>query len=125
MQFFTSEWSVKRNAKRLRKALQKRGRELQYTRCLDLVAQLYGFAHFSEFKESTWNAPPSPLDEDVDDQTLEERFEHQEGVMAEAGFADIAGLVLDELNPTGRKRSTTFDDSTDKFAHEPDSGKAS
>jgi hypothetical protein len=121
MRFITSEWCVKRNARRLKKALQQHGRELQYTKCLDLIAKLYGFAHFSELKLAIWNAPTSLLDEDVDDLTLEERFQQQERVMAEAGFADIAGPLLDEVNPTGRrKRSTAFDDTADELAHEPD-----
>jgi hypothetical protein len=121
MRFITSEWSVKRNARRLKNALQRHGRELQYTKCLDLIAKLYGFAHFSELKRVVGNAPTSPLDDDVDDSTLEKRFQRQERVMAEAGFADIAGPLLDELNPTGRrKRSTAFDDTADEIAHEPD-----
>lgn len=117
MRFFTPEWNVKRNARRLKKALQQHGRELPHTRCLDLMARLYGFAHLSELKNTIWDTPLSLFDEDVDDQTLEERFQHQEGVMAEAGFADIAGLVLDVVNPTGRgSRPTISNDPADEFA---------
>lgn len=121
MRFITSEWSVKRNARRLKKALQQHGRELQYTKCLDLVAKLYGFAHFSELKVAYRYASRSLLDDDVDDGNLEERFQQQERVMAEAGFADIAGPLLDELNPTGRRKpSTALDDTAGEIAHEPD-----
>lgn len=105
MRFFTHAWNAKRHAKRLKKVLERHGRELRYTACLDLVARLYGYAHFSELKYSVWDGPASALDDDVDDQTLEARFLYQECVMAEAGFADIAGAVLDEVNPTGRGNS--------------------
>jgi hypothetical protein len=121
MRFITSEWRVKRNARRLKNALQQHGRELQYTKCLDLIAKLYGFVHFSELKVALRYAPTSLLDDDVDDGTLEERFQQQERVMAEAGFADIAGPLLDELNPTGRRKlSTVFDASADEIARQPD-----
>ncbi len=102
MRFFTPERKTKRQARRLKNALRQHSRELPYTRCLDLVARLYGFAHFSELKHSIQDMPFTPLDEDVDDETLEARFQYQERVMDEAGFADIAGAVLDEVNPTGR-----------------------
>jgi hypothetical protein len=121
MFFITSEWSVKRNARRLKNALQRHGYELQYIKCLDLIAKLYGFAHLSELKVAFRYAPTSPLDDDVDDGTLEERFQQQERVMAEAGFADIAGPLLDELNPTGRRKpSTVFDATADGIARQPD-----
>jgi hypothetical protein len=116
MRFFTPEWNTKRHAKRLKKVLKQHGRDLSYTKCLDLTAQLYGCAHFSELKNSTWDAPLSPFDEDVDDETLEARFHYQERVMAEAGLADIAGLVLDEVNPTGRGNRPAIFDDADEFA---------
>jgi hypothetical protein len=59
----------------------------------------------------------SPLDEDVDDETLDARFQYQERVMAVAGLADIAGFVLDEVNSTGRgNRPAILDDAADEFA---------
>ena len=60
------------------------------------MARLCGFANFSELKNSTWDGPLSPLDEDVDDETLDARFQHQERVMAEAGLngaVDAGGAV--------------------------------
>jgi hypothetical protein len=109
--YFVPESITKKRAKRLRKVLKRHGRDLSHAKCLDLMARLYGYAHFSELKNSTWDGPWSPLDEDVDDETLEARFQYQERVMAEAGLADIAGLVLDEVNPTGRiNRPAIFDD---------------
>lgn len=102
MRFLTPSWRAKQRAKRLKKVLQQHGRDLRYTQCLDLMARLYGFANFSHLNSTTRDEPLSHFDEDIDDKTLEARFQHQERVMAEAGFADIAGLVLDEVNPTAR-----------------------
>lgn len=111
MRFFTPEWNVKRKAKRLKKALNKYGQEASYTRCLDLMARMYGFAHFSEMKHAVVDCDLSPFDEYVDDQTPEVRFLQQERVMADAGFADVAGAVLDEVNPTDRQCLAIFDES--------------
>ncbi len=111
MRFYTADWNAKRRAKRLKRALNEHGHDLPYTRCLDLMARLYGFANFSHMKRTEWSGPPSPFDDSVDDETLEARFQKQERVMAEAGFADVAGAVLDAVNPTGRgKRLTAMDD---------------
>ncbi|KQT12900.1 MULTISPECIES: glyoxalase superfamily protein [unclassified Bradyrhizobium] len=106
MRFFTSETRIKRDAKRLMKSLARHGQELKYTKCLDLMARLHGFSHFQEWKRTVLDGPLSTFDEDADDEAVEARFQHQECVMAEAGFAAIAGVVLDEVNPTGwRKQS--------------------
>lgn len=111
MRFYTFEWNAKRRAKRLTKVLKAHGRDVSYIGCLDLMARLYGFAHFADLKNSIWNGPLSAFDEDVDDNTLEHRFLYQERVMAEAGVGDIAGVVLDQVDPTGRgHRATPFDD---------------
>jgi hypothetical protein len=116
VRFFTTERNTKRHARRLKNTLRQHGRELPYTRCLDLVARLYGFAHFSEQKSSVQDMPLTPHDEYVDDETLEARFQYQECVMAGAGFADIAGAVLDEVNPTGRgNRSATFEEEPNRL----------
>jgi hypothetical protein len=108
VRFYTTEWNTKRHARRLKKALRQHSYEMPYTRCLDLMARLYGFSHFSELKNTVSKAILSPLDDDVDDEALEARFQHQERVMAEAGFADIAGAVLDQVEPTGRGNGAVF-----------------
>lgn len=77
MRFYTPNWNVKRRAKRLKRALKKHGHDLPYTSCLDLMARLYGFAHFAHMKCSEWNGTLSPFDESVDDETLEARFQKQ------------------------------------------------
>jgi len=120
MRFYTPNWNVKRRAKRLKSALEKHGHQLTYTRCLDLMARLYGFAHFAEMKHSEWPGPPSQFDEHVDDETLEARFQKQERVMAEAGFANVAGAVLDTINPTGRgnRQIAISKDESDQIADE-------
>lgn len=119
MRFYTNEANLKRRAKRVKKALKQHGHVLPHTRCLDLMARLYGFAHFVEMKRSVENGPLSPFDEDVDDATLEARFQQQERVMADAGFGDVAGVVLDEVNPTGRSnRSSAHDEDADHLSME-------
>ena len=101
MRFYTPEWNVKRRAKRLKKVLRTHGYDVSYTACLDLMARLYGFAHYRELQHAIGGQPLSLFDEYVDDETLEGRFLHQELVMAEEGLAEIAGAVLDDVNPTG------------------------
>jgi len=86
-------------------ALREHGRELRYTKCLELLARLYGYSSHFELVRSEGCEPVSPYDDEIDDAALEARFCHQERVMAEAGLADISGLILDEVNPTGRKIS--------------------
>jgi hypothetical protein len=104
MRFFTNEKRVKRDAKRLRKSLGRHGYELKHVECLDLMARLHGFSRFTEWKSTVCDGPLSLFDEDADDAVVEARFQHQERVMAEAGYADVAGAVLDEVNPTGLHR---------------------
>jgi len=110
MHFFTYEKRIKRDARRLRNSLARYGHDLKYTKCLDLMARLHGFVHFSQWQNTIWDGPLSPFDDDADDETVEARFQHQERVMAEAGFADVAGAVLDEVNPTGRRKSMLCSD---------------
>lgn len=87
----------------MKNALAKHGYVLQYIRCLDLMARLYGFADFHHWKHTAWDGPLGPFDEDLADGNYEARFQRQERLMAEAGFASVAGLVLDEVNPTSRR----------------------
>lgn len=108
MQFFTYETSIKRDARRLKNSLARYGHDLKYAKCLDLMARLHGFAHFSGWQNATWDGSLSLFDEDADDDTVEARFQHQERVMAEAGFTAVAGVVLDEVNPTGRHKPSTL-----------------
>ncbi|MDO8981319.1 MAG: hypothetical protein Q7V17_19040 [Afipia sp.] len=112
MRFYTTDWNAKRHAKRLKKVLRRYGHDVSYTSCLDFMARLYGFANFAELKRTTADQPLSAFDDDVDDGILEIRFQYQESVMAEAGFADIAGAVLDEIKPTSLRNgpATGFND---------------
>jgi hypothetical protein len=114
MRFHTPDWNVKRHAKRLKKDLRAHGYDVSYTDCLNLMARLYGSAHFSELQKSSWDVPLSAFDVSVDGETLKACFMHQERVKAQAGFADIAGAVLDEVNETGRgNRPAMFDETAE------------
>lgn len=119
MRFITEETRIKRDAKRIKKSLARHGFELRHVECLDLMARLHGFSRFTEWKSTACDGPLSAFDEDVDDAVLEARFQHQERVMAEAGFTDIAGTVLDEVNPTGRHKQQL--QSGDEFADDASS----
>jgi len=106
--FAAPVWFLKRSTKRLRRALRARGHDLPYTRCLDLIARLYGYSDYPDFYRSASLEPLSKLDHDLDDAALEARFAHQELVMTEAGFGPIAGALLDEVDPTDNKQSGSF-----------------
>lgn len=93
----------KRRARHLKKILQRYDHELRHAICLDLMARLHGFAHFTELKRSSAGRPLSLFDAAIDNQSLDARFQHQGLAMANAGFGEIAGALLDELNPTGRQ----------------------
>ncbi|WP_371422022.1 hypothetical protein [Tardiphaga sp.] len=112
MRFYTTDWNAKRHAKRLKEVLSRYGHDVSYTSCLDLMARLYGFANFAEMKRMAADQPLSTFDDDVDDGILEIRFQYEVCVMVETGFADIAGAVLDEVNPTSLRSGPTagFDD---------------
>ena len=101
MRFVTTINRVKRSAKRMRKALREHGQDLSYAACLNLVSQIYGYSHFRELQMQDGREPFSAFDLYVDDATLEARHSHQELIMASAGFGDIAGDVLDKVDPTG------------------------
>ena len=112
MRFYTTDWNAKRHAKCLKKVLSRYGHDVSYTRCLERMARLYGFANFAELKRTTADQPLSAFDNDVDDDILEIRFQYQVCVMVDTGFADIAGAVVDEVNPTSLRSGPTagFDD---------------
>lgn len=103
MRFYTTVWNVKRQAKRLKKVLKRLKYDVSYTACLDLISRLYGFSNFAELKRTSSDQPLSAFDDDVDGDLLEARFQYQERVMIEAGFSDVAGIVLDEVDPTSSR----------------------
>jgi hypothetical protein len=76
MRFYTTDWNAKRHAKCLKKVLSRYGHDVSYTRCLELMAHLYGFANFAELRRSALDQPPSAFDNDVDDDILEIRFQY-------------------------------------------------
>ena len=86
----------------MKRALARFGQDVQYNRCLDLSSRLYGYKDYREVALTDGYWLFSPADENVDDATVEARFYHQEQLMEAAAFRDIAGIVLDEVNPTAR-----------------------
>lgn len=108
MRFVANTDFVKRKAKHLRKHLRRYGHDLFHAQCLDLMARMYGFKHFRDLQQNEGCEPAGVLDERVDDVTLETRYLQQEQVMAEAGFGNIAGPILDAVNPTGEFLRSTI-----------------
>jgi ActR/RegA family two-component response regulator len=102
MRFVTPLWRAKKCAKRLKRSFNERGRTVSYSECLHLVARLYGYTHYLEMQRSENGTHWSAFDNQVEISELEKRYRHQERMMIEAGFADIAGDVLEAVNPTGR-----------------------
>lgn len=76
MRFYTTDWNAERHTKCLKKVLSRYGHDVSYTRCLELMAHLYGFANFAELRRSALDQPPSAFDNDVDDDILEIRFQY-------------------------------------------------
>lgn len=105
MRFVTTTRFAKARAKCLKKVLREYGRGLPYSACLELTARLFGYSNYHELHKTEGYKPVSPFDEHIGKTTLEKRFSYQEYVLAEAGFADIAGSVLDKVNPTGCRRT--------------------
>ncbi|SPP92845.1 glyoxalase superfamily protein [Bradyrhizobium vignae] len=98
---------VKRVATRMKKLLRTQGVHITHMEALDLSVQLLGFADWTEFCRRDLNAPLSPSDEQLSDEAFVARDDFQMEVLAEAGFAKYARLVLDVTNPTGARLGRT------------------
>jgi hypothetical protein len=103
------EW-FKKKAKRLRAAI---GREsMTYASALNLLARVYGYSHFSEFREHRMMDRTSPTlwDEELDADTLaERRFMQVSAVTAMLGGSQEEATCLLErvaVSETPRSRAT-------------------
>lgn len=96
-----SEKRVKRCAKRMQKILDMIGIDLRYTACLELAAQLHGFADWYHFLQRDLDAPLDLLDEDLTEADFAARDMFQMGVLQAAGLGEVARELLDRANPTG------------------------
>jgi hypothetical protein len=91
---------VKMLAKRLKRSLAGRGIEMKLAVCQNVVARLYGYAHYNEMQR-TQTTHPSVRDLDVDAETAAALRQYQMSVLTQAGFGDVADALLDEIAPIG------------------------
>jgi hypothetical protein len=91
---------VKMLAKRLKRSLAARGIEMKLSVCQNLVARLYGYAHYHEMHR-TQVACLSVRDLEIDADTAAACRQYQKGVLTQAGFGDVADALLDEIAPIG------------------------
>lgn len=97
-----SEDRIKRNAKRLKRALCALGFEVTLSRCQDLSAQMVGLNDFHDYRTRSLHSPLSPYDEDLSDRDLAARFALQLAALSAAGYSAVATALLDRVNPTAR-----------------------
>lgn len=64
----------KRKAKRLKSALKEAGYDVRLQKCLELVAQMYGYANHHELHYSVDGITCSPDDEAIDEAMFAARF---------------------------------------------------
>jgi hypothetical protein len=87
-------------AKRLKRSLTARGIETRLGDCQNLVARLYGYAHYNEMHR-TQAASLSVRDIEIDTDTAAACRQYQNGVLTEVGFGDLADALPDEIAPIG------------------------
>ena len=91
---------VKMIAKRLKRSLAVRGIEMRPTMCQNLAARLYGFSNYRDMyfnQDECLNI--CDLEDDPD--TAAACHQYHKTVLTQAGFGDIADVLLDEITPVG------------------------
>jgi hypothetical protein len=68
---------AKRAAKSLQRQLSVHGEETSLPSCQNVVARMYGYAHWHELTSNVGKADPSPDDETSDQETIDRRFAQQ------------------------------------------------
>ncbi len=91
-------------AKSLKRALAARGREIGLRKCEELFAKMTGYAHWHELRIATARITvPFAKDPEVGEAEAAARREQFVSRLSEhAGLSrDVAGDIVDELQPTG------------------------
>lgn len=91
---------VKMISKRLQRSLTARDIETRLGECQNVVAQLYGYAHFNEMQR-TQTTVASVRELAIDAETAAVCRQYQKGVLTKAGLGAVADALLDELAPLG------------------------
>jgi hypothetical protein len=91
---------VKMISKRLKRFLVARGIETHLGDCQNLVANLYGFAHYQEMHRAQPTSR-SVRELAIDADTAAVCRRHYKVVLTKAGFGDVADALLDDIAPIG------------------------
>jgi hypothetical protein len=106
----------KRKAKRLKRALQEAGYDVRLQKCLELIAQMYGYANYHELHYSIDGVTCSPDDEAGDEARFSARFWSQVEKLVEIGVSpQDAEHIIDMVRPT----SGTYKPADDVSPSEP------
>lgn len=96
---------AKRVARDLRKELKDLGIDLEWSKALEIVARMYGYAGWSDLVRRTRGASESPDDHDCGTDEVNARRKTQEAVLVELGLSpEQAARVVDRIRPTARSR---------------------
>jgi Glyoxalase superfamily protein len=109
---------AKRVAKDLRAALLERKLAFQHHRCLNLVAEMFGFANWTALERGAASLNPSAYDQDANPEVVSARFERHVRVLVDvdvprAVALDVVRQIKPTSSPTGEaapKRKDPFTD---------------
>jgi hypothetical protein len=100
--------TLTKTAEDLKAVLYARGFEVSQPFCMDLSARLYGYRNYDDFRGRPEPTEISPRDRHCDPATVRARRLFQKAIMADAGFREIADIVLDIVEPNGPIRPRTL-----------------
>src|ERR1700722_15208361 len=91
-------------AKRLKRSLVAREIETKLSVCQNVVARLYGYAHYYEFHKRPASLTSTRFYE-FDAETVAACHQYQKTILTQAGFAVLADVLLEEIDPMGLKNA--------------------
>lgn len=91
---------AKRASKSLQKQLSANGVETSLPACQNVVAEMYGYAHWRELEANVGTQPPSPDDENVDVAEVEARWRRQT-MLIERHFPTLKSKASDIIRAVG------------------------
>jgi hypothetical protein len=100
---------VKMISKRLKRSLTARDIETRLGDCQNIVASLYGYAHYNEMQR-TQTTVASVRELAIDAETAAACRQYQKGVLTKAGLGAVSDALLDEIKPVGTYIMKAFND---------------